>query len=71
MESLIKNGIPWFDQKLKTVNAHGACIVKSDGMYYLFGEYKTDSLNQFIGFSCYSSEDLSNWVFERIVIPVQ
>lgn len=71
MESLIKNGIPWFDQKLKTVNAHGACIVKSDGMYYLFGEYKTDSLNQFIGFSCYSSEDLSNWVFERIVLPVQ
>ncbi|HKJ40478.1 MAG TPA: family 43 glycosylhydrolase [Sunxiuqinia sp.] len=67
----IHSGIPWFDQNNNTVNAHGACIVKEGGKFYLFGEYKTDSANVFIGFSCYSSTDLVNWKFEKIVLPQQ
>ncbi|MFT3739894.1 MAG: glycosyl hydrolase family 28 protein [Breznakibacter sp.] len=70
-ERLIHNGVPWFDDNGNIVNAHGACIVKDGGKYYLFGEYKTDSINKFIGFSCYSSPDLVNWTFERMVLPVQ
>lgn len=67
----IHSGTPWFDQNNHPVNAHGACIVKEGSKYYLFGEYKSDTANVFTGFSCYSSKDLMNWKFERIVLPVQ
>ena len=65
----IHSGIAWFDESDQVVNAHGSCIVEEGGRYYLFGEFKTDSANVFIGFGCYSSEDLMNWKFERIVPP--
>lgn len=68
---IVYNGIPWFDNQGNIVNAHGACIVEDNGRYYLFGEYKSDKSNAFPGFSCYSSDDLVNWKFERIVLPVQ
>ena len=68
---VIHNGIPWFDNNGNIVNAHGACIVEEDGRYYLFGEWKSDESNAFPGFSCYSSDDLVNWKFENIVLPMQ
>ena len=67
----IYSGIPLFDQNNKEVNAHGACIVKEGNKYYLFGEYHTDTSNAFTGFSCYSSSDLTNWKFEKIVLSLQ
>lgn len=70
-QSHIYNGIPWFDNNGNIVNAHGACIVEEDGKYYLFGEWKSDESNAFPGFSCYSSDDLVNWKFERVVLPMQ
>ena len=69
--SILTNGIPWFDTQGHIVNAHGACIVEDNGRYYLFGEYKSDTSNAFPGFSCYSSDDLVHWTFERIVLGVQ
>lgn len=69
--NIIRNGIPWFDTSGRIVNAHGACIVREGGKYYLFGEYKSDTSNAFPGFSCYSSTDLVNWKFERIALPMQ
>ncbi len=68
---IVNNGIPWFDDQGNIVNAHGACIVEEGGRYYLFGEYKSDKSNAFPGFSCYSSDDLVNWTFEKIVLPMQ
>lgn len=68
---VIHNGIPWFDEQGNIINAHGACIVEDGGRYWLFGEYKSDESNAFPGFGCYSSADLVNWRFERIVLPVQ
>lgn len=68
---VVNNGIPWFDDRGEIVNAHGACIVEENGRYYLFGEYKSDKSNAFPGFSCYSSDDLVNWKFERVVLPMQ
>lgn len=65
------NGVPWFDDQVQIVNAHGACVVEEEGKYYLFGEFKTDSTNHFIGFSCYSSSDLVHWKFERLALPKQ
>lgn len=71
VEKLVRNGIPWFDNNGNIVNAHGACIVEDGGKYYLFGEWKSDKSNAFPGFSCYSSDDLVNWKFERVVLSVQ
>lgn len=71
MEKVIRNGMPWFDDHGNIVNAHGACIVEEKGRYYLFGEWKSDESNAFLGFSCYSSDDLVNWKFERVVLTVQ
>ena len=70
-EKVVNNGIPWFDDRGEIFNAHGACIVEENGRYYLFGEYKSDKSNAFPGFSCYSSDDLVNWKFERVVLPMQ
>ncbi len=70
-ENIVCNGVPWFDTDGNIVNAHGACIVEDGGQYWLFGEYKSDESNAFPGFGCYSSPDLVNWKFERVVLPVQ
>lgn len=70
-ERIVRNGVPWFDTDGNIVNAHGACIVEDGGRYWLFGEYKSDESNAFPGFGCYSSDDLVNWKFERVVLPVQ
>lgn len=67
---IIRNGILWFDTDGKIVNAHGACIVRDNHSYYLFGEYKSDERNAFSGFSCYLSPDLVNWQFECIALDV-
>lgn len=67
----INNGIPWYDQNGEPVNAHGGCLLKERDTYYLFGEYKTNDVNKFTGFSCYSSKNLEDWTFERISLPVQ
>ncbi len=69
-ESIV-SGVSWFDQNNKEVNAHGICVIKEGDLYYLFGEYKSDTSNAFPGFGCYSSLDLVNWKFERIVLPLQ
>lgn len=70
-QNAIYSGIPWYDDKGKTVSAHGANIVKENGMFYLFGERHDDSTNNFVGFNCYSSVDLYNWKFESIALGVQ
>ncbi len=68
---IIVNGVPWYDQNGNVVNAHGAGITKDGDKYWLFGEYKSDTSNAFTGFACYSSDDLVNWRFERVVLPMQ
>jgi hypothetical protein len=67
----IVNGVPWIDDQGTPVNAHGACIVEENGVYYLFGEWKSDTTNAFPGFGCYSSSDLVNWKFERVALSLQ
>lgn len=69
MKRIIYNGIPWYDQNGNPVNAHGACILREGDKYYLFGEYKTDDVNQYRGFSCYSTENFTDWKFEGFALP--
>lgn len=68
---LIISGVPWYDQHDSIVSSHGANIIQDNGKYYMFGEFKTDSVNAFKGFSCYSSPDLVNWTFERMAFIPQ
>lgn len=70
-QGVIINGIPWFDSQGNVINSHGAGIISDNGRYWLFGEYKSDTSNAFPGFSCYSSSNLTDWTFERVVLPVQ
>lgn len=70
-QKAIFSGIAWFDQHNKEVNAHGTCVVKEGGLYYMFGEHKSDTSNAFTGFACYSSPDLKRWNFEHVVLPLQ
>ncbi|WP_442888611.1 family 43 glycosylhydrolase [Congregicoccus parvus] len=67
----IVSGVPWFDQRGIAVSARGAGILKEGERWYLFGEFKQDHGNAFVGFSCYSSTDLVNWRFENVVLPTQ
>jgi hypothetical protein len=67
----IRSGVGWYDDHGNPVSAHGANIVKDGGLFYLFGEFKSDSGNAFAGFSCYSSPDLCHWTFKNVVLPVQ
>lgn len=65
------NGVPWFDDRGETVNAHGGCVVSHGGRYYLFGEYKTDDGNHFAGFARYTSPDLVTWTYDGMAMPPQ
>lgn len=67
----IYSGTPWFDEQGKVVSAHGANIVKDNNRFYMFGEAHSDTSNAFVGFNCYSSEDLQSWKFESIALPQQ
>ncbi len=67
----IISGAPWFDQDRRPVSARGGGILKENGRFYFFGEFKQDHGNAFVGFSCYSSTHLANWRFESIALPSQ
>jgi len=69
--SPVVSGVPWYDQDGKTVSARGAGILREGDRFYLFGEFKQDHGNAFVGFACYSSPDLATWTSEGIALPPQ
>jgi beta-xylosidase len=53
------------------VNAHGGGILHHNDTYYWFGEHKGEkSSAAFVGVTCYSSNDLYNWKYEGVALPV-
>ncbi|MDH6357840.1 glycoside hydrolase family 43 protein [Parabacteroides sp. PF5-9] len=63
----------WLDNNGMHINAHGGGILYIDGLYYWFGEHKTEGeagnvAN--VGVHCYSSSDLYNWTDEGIALSV-
>lgn len=68
---IVASGVPLFDQNNIPVNAHGGSIIEDGGRYYMFGEWKSDTTNAFCGFSCYSSDNLTDWHFEGLVLERQ
>lgn len=65
------NGGEWFDTVGERINCHGGNIIKTDSLYYWYGEHRPgfDAAYQ-KGVACYSSPDLRNWRNEGIVFEV-
>jgi len=63
----------WTDNNGKHINAHGGGILFKDGIYYWYGEHKTEGEDgnlANVGVHCYSSSDLSNWKDEGVALSV-
>lgn len=61
----------WPDDRGQHINAHGGGMLYQDGVYYWFGEHKSDfSNNALVGVNCYSSVDLYNWNYRGVALSV-
>ena len=69
----LKSGVNLLDDTGERVNAHGGGIIKEGDTFYMHGEvFASNSTdNNFVGFSMYSSKDLTLWHSEGIVLPQQ
>ncbi|GHT52812.1 beta-glucanase [Bacteroidia bacterium] len=66
-------GAVWEDNNGVHINAHGGGILYDDGIYYWFGEHKTEGKAgnvANVGVHCYSSSDLYHWKDEGIALSV-
>ncbi len=65
-------GTLWKDTAGEPINAHGGGVLYHDGIYYWYGEYKSDfTTNAMVGITCYSSENLVDWHNRGVVLPVE
>jgi len=65
-------GEVWPDNNGVHINAHGGGILFHDGLYYWFGEHKSEQTSAaLVGVNCYSSSDLLNWKHEGVALSVQ
>ncbi len=66
-------GAIWPDNNGVHINAHGGGILYHDGVYYWYGEHKTEGEagnRANVGVQVYSSRDLYNWTDEGIALAV-
>lgn len=69
---MIRPGEIWPDNTGTHINAHGGGILYKDGIYYWFGEHKSDHTSAALkGVTCYSSTDLIHWKNEGIALRVE
>lgn len=67
----IPTGQIWRDQNGNHIQAHGGGIIKLNRTYYWYGEDRSKGLDtNFRYVSCYSSKDLTNWVFKGDVVKM-
>lgn len=72
-EKYFTPGEIWPDNNGVHINAHGGGILYKDGIYYWYGEHKTEGQGgnvANVGVHCYSSKDLYNWKDEGIALTV-
>ena len=71
---MLKNGQMWLDDAGNPIQAHGGNIIKYENKWYWYGEHKgapnSPGLQRvdFIGISCYSSENLLDWHYEGLAL---
>lgn len=72
--SSFKPGVTWLDNNSIHINAHGGGILFDNGIYYWYGEHKTEgTIGNLanVGVHCYSSKDLYNWKDEGVALKVE
>lgn len=62
----IKNGGLWYDDKNRSVQAHGAGFVQVGDTWYMIGEDRNNTWNPDV--NMYSTKDFVHWKFERKII---
>lgn len=70
---VFRPGELWPDNNGNHINAHGGGILFHEGIYYWFGEHKTEGRrgNQaWVGVHCYSSENLYDWTNKGVALSV-
>lgn len=66
-----RSGEIWPDKDGVHINAHGGGILYHKGVYYWYGEHKSESTsNALVGVRCYSSKNLTDWKNEGAVLKV-
>lgn len=61
-EGVIRSGELWPDTDGQHINAHGGGILYYKGVYYWYGEHKSDTTSSaMVGVTCYRSKDLTHW----------
>lgn len=61
----------WEDTDGVHINAHGGGILYHDGIYYWYGEHKSEHTSSaLVGVNVYSSKDLYNWKKEGVALSV-
>jgi hypothetical protein len=69
--SSIKPGELWPDNRGQHIQAHGGGITKVGNTYYWFGEdYSPSNSKEKRYLACYSSENLTDWVFRNQVVKL-
>ena len=70
-DKTIKPGQLWPDADGQHINAHGGGVLKHKGVYYWFGEHKSERTSAaLVGVTCYSSTDLVNWKNRGVALSV-
>lgn len=70
-QDVIRPGEPWLDSHGQRIQAHGGGITLWKGVYYWFGEDRSqtnDPGKRYV--ACYSSRDLVHWKFRRQVLAL-
>lgn len=67
----IRLGEPWMDNRGQAIQAHGGGILRLGKTYYWFGEDRSrDNDPQYRYIACYSSTDLTHWMFRGQVVKL-
>lgn len=72
-EEVFRAGELWLDDHGVHVNAHGGGVLHHEGVYYWFGEHKTEGRRgnrANVGVRCYASRDLRHWTDEGVALAV-
>jgi Glycosyl hydrolases family 43 len=68
---VVRSGDPWLDNRGQRIQAHGGGITLWKGIYYWFGEDRSQSNDPDKRYvACYSSRDLAHWKFRGQVLAL-
>ena len=68
---VFRPGELWPDNRGEHINAHGGGILYHKGVYYWYGEHKSEnSSSAFVGVTCYSSRNLTDWKYRGVALSV-